>query len=181
MGLCTSRGMVWSAWPQIAAPLALCGLYLYTVKFLGPWFMKDRKPYDLKNTIIVYNFIQVAFSAWLFIKIYLAGWGTTYRYWRGVNPFFRVLFMSASEWLRGCNNAPISRNSFWCEPLRTDPPAMLMVTMSWWYFISKFTEFLDTFFFVLRKKNNNVSTLHVLHHGLMPLFAWEACRSVSVH
>ena len=65
-----------------------------------------------------------------------------------------------------------------CEPLRTDPPAMLMVTMSWWYFISKFTEFLDTFFFVLRKKNNNVSTLHVLHHGLMPLFAWEACRSV---
>ena len=55
---------------------------------------------------------------------------------------------------------------------------MLMVTMSWWYFISKFTEFLDTFFFVLRKKNNNVSTLHVLHHGLMPLFAWEACRSV---
>ena len=62
--------------------------------------------------------------------------------------------------------------------MRTDPPAMLMVTMSWWYFISKFTEFLDTFFFVLRKKNNNVSTLHVLHHGLMPLFAWEACRSV---
>ena len=57
---------------------------------------------------------------------------------------------------------------------------MLMVTMSWWYFISKFTEFLDTFFFVLRKKNNNVSTLHVLHHGLMPLFAWEACRLVHI-
>ena len=99
-------------WPLMNSPLptlALCGLYLYTVKFLGPWFMKDRKPYDLKNTIIVYNFIQVAFSAWLFIKIYLAGWGTTYRYWRGVNPFFRVLFMSASEWLRGCINARYRR------------------------------------------------------------------------
>ena len=57
---------------------------------------------------------------------------------------------------------------------------MLMVNMAWWYFISKFTEFLDTFFFVLRKKNNNVSTLHVLHHGLMPLFTWEACRFVNL-
>ena len=69
-------------WPLMNSPLptvALCCLYFYTVKFLGPWFMKERKPFDLKNTIIVYNFVQVAFSAWLFIKIYLAGWGTTYR------------------------------------------------------------------------------------------------------
>ena len=69
-------------WPLMNSPLptvALCCLYLYTVKFLGPWFMKDKKPYDLKSTIIVYNFAQVAFSAWLCIKIYLAGWGTTYR------------------------------------------------------------------------------------------------------
>lgn len=136
-------------WPLMSSPLptvALCGLYFYTVKFMGPRFMKERKPYDLKNTIIVYNLVQVAFSAWLLFKIFFAGWGTTY--------------------------------SFWCEPVRTDPPAMLMVNMAWWYFISKFTEFFDTFFFVLRKKNNNVSTLHVLHHGLMPLFTWEACRFV---
>ena len=75
-------------WPLMNSPLptvALCSLYFYTVKFLGPWFMKERKPYDLKNTIIVYNFLQVAFSAWLFIKIFFAGWGTTYRDDRGVN------------------------------------------------------------------------------------------------
>ena len=52
-------------WPLMNSPLptvALCCLYFYTVKFLGPWFMKDKKPYDLKNTIIVYNFAQVDVS-----------------------------------------------------------------------------------------------------------------------
>ena len=60
----------------------------------------------------------------------------------------------------------------------------------WWYFISKFAEFFDTvgppqspntkismhssfqFFFVLRKKNDHISTLHVIHHGVMPMSVW---------
>ncbi|XP_014610715.1 PREDICTED: elongation of very long chain fatty acids protein AAEL008004-like isoform X2 [Polistes canadensis] len=47
-----------------------------------------------------------------------------------------------------------------------------MVHASWWYYFSKFTEFMDTIFFVLRKKNNHVSTLHVIHHGCMPMSVW---------
>lgn len=71
-----------------------------------------------------------------------------------------------------------------------------MVHASWWYYFSKFTEFLDTvninvslmkkiffsntkillnipqIFFVLRKKNNHISTLHVIHHGCMPMSVW---------
>jgi hypothetical protein len=27
-------------------------------------------------------------------------------------------------------------------------------------------------FFVLRKKNNHISTLHVIHHGVMPMSVW---------
>jgi elongation of very long chain fatty acids protein 7 len=42
----------------------------------------------------------------------------------------------------------------------------------WWYYFSKFTEFLDTIFFVLRKKNDHISTLHVIHHGIMPMSVW---------
>lgn len=38
----------------------------------------------------------------------------------------------------------------------------------WWYYFSKFTEFFDTFFFVMRKRYDQVSTLHVIHHGIMP-------------
>jgi len=38
--------------------------------------------------------------------------------------------------------------------------------------MSKFLEFADTFFFVLRKKFSHISTLHVIHHGMMPLSVW---------
>jgi elongation of very long chain fatty acids protein 7 len=88
----------------------------------------------------------VIFSAWLVYEIFYSGWSKEY--------------------------------SFWCEPLDTtnSPLALSMAAAAWWYYISKFTEFFDTFFFILRKKTDNVSTLHVMHHGIMPLFAWEACR-----
>lgn len=42
----------------------------------------------------------------------------------------------------------------------------------WWYYFSKFTEFFDTFFFVMRKRYDQVSTLHVIHHGIMPVSVW---------
>ncbi|XP_028030207.1 elongation of very long chain fatty acids protein AAEL008004-like [Bombyx mandarina] len=47
-----------------------------------------------------------------------------------------------------------------------------MVHACWWYYFSKFTEFFDTIFFVLRKKFDHVSTLHVIHHGVMPMSVW---------
>ena len=38
--------------------------------------------------------------------------------------------------------------------------------------MSKFTDFVDSFFFVLRKKNNQLTFLHVVHHSSMPVFSW---------
>lgn len=49
---------------------------------------------------------------------------------------------------------------------------------SYWYFLSKFVDLFDTFFFVLRKKYQNVSTLHVVHHGTMPFTAWWMMKFV---
>ncbi len=71
-----------------------------------------------------------------------------------------------------------SNFNFFCAPIDTSlsPLAISMASAAWWYYVSKFTEFFDTFFFILRKKFDNVSALHVIHHGIMPLFAWEACR-----
>ena len=42
----------------------------------------------------------------------------------------------------------------------------------WWYYFSKLIEFLDTIFFVLRKKNNQISFLHVYHHATMFPIWW---------
>ena len=49
-------------WPLMSSPLPtllLCSAYFYIVKIWGPQFMRDRKPYELKNTLIIYNIIQV--------------------------------------------------------------------------------------------------------------------------
>ncbi|XP_065721488.1 very long chain fatty acid elongase AAEL008004 isoform X4 [Drosophila suzukii] len=105
-------------WPMMSSPfptLAVCLTYVYLVKVLGPRLMENRKPLHLQNTLVMYNAIQVVFSAWLFYE---------------------------------------------------------MVHACWWYYFSKFTEFMDTIFFVLRKKTSQVTTLHVIHHGCMPMSVW---------
>jgi hypothetical protein len=46
----------------------------------------------------------------------------------------------------------------------------------WFFYFSKLVEFLDTLFFILRKKNNQVSVLHVYHHSTMPFIWWIAVK-----
>lgn len=53
-----------------------------------------------------------------------------------------------------------------------------MATGCWLYFISKFTEFLDTLFFIMRKRYDQVSTLHVIHHGIMPFSVWWGVKFI---
>ena len=47
-----------------------------------------------------------------------------------------------------------------------------MAQNCWWYYITKFVEFLDTVFFVVRKKPDQITALHLIHHGVMPFFSW---------
>lgn len=123
--------------------LAICLTYIFIVKVMGPKLMENRKPYKLKNTLIVYNFLQVVFSIYLFLEIGMSGWLTGRYNWR-------------------------------CQPVdySNSPDSIRAVNASWWYYFSKFTEFFDTIFFVLRKKNDHISTLHVIHHGVMPMSVW---------
>ncbi|XP_031364095.1 elongation of very long chain fatty acids protein AAEL008004-like [Apis dorsata] len=122
--------------------LFICLFYAYFVKVLGPKLMENRKPFDLRKILLFYNFFQVIFSAWLFYECLVSGWGGQY--------------------------------SFRCQPVdySDNPLALRMARGCWWYYFSKFIEFLDTIFFVLRKKNNQITTLHVIHHGCMPISVW---------
>ncbi|XP_077284768.1 very long chain fatty acid elongase AAEL008004-like [Arctopsyche grandis] len=134
-----------ASWSMMNSPfptMIICLSYAYFAKILGPKVMEDRKPFQLKNVLIVYNFLQVLFSSWLFYECCMSGWFTHY--------------------------------SFRCQPVdySESPMAMRMARGCWWYYISKFTEFFDTIFFILRKKNDQVSTLHVIHHGVMPMSVW---------
>lgn len=136
-------------WFLMSSPLptmCICLSYAFIVKILGPWLMRDRKPFQLRKTLIIYNFLQVLFSTWLFWEAWDGAWGRGY--------------------------------SLRCEPVdySTTPSAMRIVSGCWWYYFSKFTEFFDTFFFVMRKKYDQVSTLHVIHHGIMPMSVWFGVR-----
>ncbi|PSN51448.1 Elongation of very long chain fatty acids protein [Blattella germanica] len=135
-----------SNWPLMSSPfptLLICLSYVYVVKVLGPKFMENRKPMELRKVLIYYNLFQVLFSVWLFLEIGMSGWLT-------------------------------GQYSLRCEPVdySNHPVTVRMVHACWWYYFSKFTEFMDTIFFVLRKKNQHVSTLHVIHHGVMPMSVW---------
>jgi len=126
-----------------------CGVYFYIVRIGGPKFMANRPPYDIQKIMIAYNFFQTFFSLWIFLK--------------GVH-----------FWLSG-------RYNWLCQPVdySSSEEGWLALDMTWWYFFSKFVDYLDSFFFVLRKKWSHLSTLHVVHHGIMPFTAWWGVKFVG--
>nr|XP_018901260.1 PREDICTED: elongation of very long chain fatty acids protein 1 [Bemisia tabaci] len=136
-------------WPLLGSPvpgLTILGLYLYFCLSLGRKWMANRPPFKLTKTLIAYNFIQVVVSVWIFFEALDAAWLRDYS-WR-------------------------------CEPVdfsRT-PKAMRIAWAVYMYFLAKISELLDTIFFVLRKKDNQVSFLHVYHHTTMPMIAWGAAK-----
>lgn len=134
------------SWPLMRSPvpmLILLGLYLYFVLKLGPQLMQNRPAFDLTKLLIAYNAYQVAFSLWLCCQAFYVKDGLEY----------------------------IMKSS--CRELIADNPIKHAVTnAAWWYFFSKITELLDTVFFVLRKKQSQVTFLHVYHHSIMMAFSW---------
>ncbi|CAG4986864.1 unnamed protein product [Parnassius apollo] len=57
-----------------------------------------------------------------------------------------------------------------------DDLKMFLTTGIYYYFFAKLTELLDTIFFVLRKKDNQVTFLHVYHHSATLLCSWFALK-----
>jgi GNS1/SUR4 family len=48
----------------------------------------------------------------------------------------------------------------------------------WWFYFSKLLEFTDTFCFIVRKKDNQLTFLHVYHHSTMPTLWWIGVKWV---
>jgi len=68
-----------------------------------------------------------------------------------------------------------------CQPVdySNSPVGLWALHVTYWYYISKFLDFFDSFLFVLRKKVSHLSTLHVVHHGGLPIFVWFGPRFVG--
>jgi len=57
------------------------------------------------------------------------------------------------------------------------PQGMSGLHYTYCYFLLKVVDLVETIFFVLRKKNSQVSFLHVYHHIMMVLFVYTVGRS----
>lgn len=134
-------GWLYSGNP-IPIHLILVG-YVYFVKYLGPEWMKDRKPYALVGVMRLYNVAMVALN--FFFMVY----------------FFKHTYLTGNYgWL--------------CTGIDFKPTAQALAVLHgcWWYLHVRMAEFLDTVFFVLRKKNSQVSRLHVIHHCIVVWNGW---------
>ncbi|XP_066865751.1 very long chain fatty acid elongase 1 isoform X3 [Kogia breviceps] len=132
-------------YPLMGSPLLMTSVlltYVYFVLSLGPRIMANRKPFQLRSFMVVYNFSLVAFSLYIVYEFLMSGWLSTYT-WR-------------------CDPVDFSNN----------PEALRMVRVAWLFLFSKFIELMDTVIFILRKKDGQVTFLHVFHHSVLPWSWW---------
>lgn len=136
----------------IGSPWGMLGIiffYLYFLHELGPNIMAKRKPLNLDRIIQLYNFLQIVICSYVLYKALTLAWLVDYR--------------------------------FYCEPVdfSYNPRAIEIARTVWMYFLLKILDLIDTVFFVLRKKNNQISFLHVYHHAGMVFGAWAATKFLA--
>ncbi|RXN34560.1 adenine DNA glycosylase-like protein [Labeo rohita] len=132
-------------WLLVYSPVPVICIFLcyLVIIWIGPKLMKNKEPVDLKAVLIVYNFAMVGLSIYMFHEFMVTSWLANY--------------------------------SYLCQPVdySRSPLGMRMASVCWWFFFSKVIELSDTIFFILRKKNSQLTFLHVYHHGTM-IFNWWA-------
>lgn len=142
-------------------------VYLYFVLHLGPQYMKDRKPYDLKGFVLLYNIAMVVFNGWMFVAGMLLtrggidAWGcqvSSHSLYHNFRLMRHFLLMTVHSQL--------------VDKTARDPVEMSKLFIGHLFFTSKIIELLDTVIFVLRKKKSQITPLHVIHHSLVPILIW---------
>lgn len=152
-------------------PLAtILASYLYFCLYAGPAWMKNRKPFELKNTLIVYNVVQVILSIYLVVEGLEGGWRKHYN--------FTCQLVDYTD-----NPLAIRVSSIICALcmciLKLNLNHFQMASAVWVYYMCKLIELLDTVFFVLRKKQNQITFLHLYHHTMMPFAAFIGTKYLA--
>ncbi|XP_049764849.1 elongation of very long chain fatty acids protein 4-like isoform X1 [Schistocerca cancellata] len=137
-------------WPLVDSPIPTI---IYTALYLlivwiGPRLMRNRKPFNLRWALVPYNLAMAALNFYIAFELLLASIKLRYNYF--------------------------------CQPITRlrSPEELRIANAVWWYYISKLLEFCDTFFFILRKKDNQLTFLHVYHHSTMFSLWWIGIKWV---
>ncbi|XP_072758377.1 very long chain fatty acid elongase 7-like isoform X2 [Anoplolepis gracilipes] len=110
--------------------------------------MEKRPAFQLKTVMIFYNAFQVLFNSWL-----------TYLIFSFIIEYKHLLF-------------PYACNFHSLHDAEAKRAQLELLQGGYWYFFAKVIELLDTVFFVLRKKQYQVTFFHVYHHTIMATFSW---------
>ena len=137
-------------WPMMSSPMpTLTAFFLYLiVANYGPGLMRSRKPFQLRLFLVVYNLYVALLNLWIACELVYCAYKLNYR--------------------SMCQLVLIS----------DDPYVMRIANGVWWYYASKGIEFADTIFFILRKKDRQLTFLHKYHHSSMFIVWWTAVRFV---
>lgn len=128
---------------------SLIAFYVYFVKSLGPKLMKNVEPFSLRRIMFIYNFVMIFVNAFFFYQIIFV-----FDFGRDLNLF---------------NFERVDKRD-------TSLKTMRIIRLAYLFFISKLVDLIETVFFVLRKKHNQISNLHVYHHSVVPLMAHLAIK-----
>jgi elongation of very long chain fatty acids protein 4 len=133
---------------QSYSPTLLLSLTYLVVVYSLMHVMRQYKPMELRGILLIYNSSMVALNFHIAFELFTASWKRNY--------------------------------SYSCTPVNysDDPEEVRIAKAIWWFYISKAFEFLDTIFFVLRKKNEQVTFLHVYHHATMFPIWWIGVKWV---
>lgn len=124
--------------------------YLYFVMKCGPQYMKDRKPYDLKTFVKCYNIFQIISNAYIVIR-----------------------FLSLGL---------VTKLSVICSlPDYSYDPVPLQISFLFWLtMLLKLVDLIETAVFVLRKKDKQISFLHLYHHVSTAILGWFITKYIPV-
>ncbi|CAG2114470.1 unnamed protein product [Medioppia subpectinata] len=122
-------------------------IWLAFVMKLGPNIMAHRKPLALNRVLMIHNFILVLINGYF---IYAAlNWLTFGR--KSLDP----KLPDRNDWSDG---------------------TLYELNQKVFYFYTKLIDLFDTVFFVLRKKSNQISFLHIYHHFMVPVLGFLTAK-----
>ncbi|KAH0944911.1 hypothetical protein HN011_010068, partial [Eciton burchellii] len=121
------------------------------VVFILLQFMKNRPAYSLKIFIQIYNVAQILLNSFVLYGYLKAGMFTRTKLFLCPVGDFTV------------NDVTIG-----------------LINTSWYYMILKIFDCVETMIFILRKKNKQVSGLHLYHHTTTLLLTWIVLRYACV-
>ncbi|XP_062986434.1 very long chain fatty acid elongase 2 [Elgaria multicarinata webbii] len=130
------------------------------------WLMLDSYLPTFFLTVVYLLFIRLG-TTFMKTRPALSLRGLLIVYNLGVTmlSFYMLIELILATWEGGYN--------LQCQNLTSAGEADIRVAkVLWWYYFSKVIEFADTAFFVLRKKNSQITFLHVYHHATMFNIWW---------